>query len=128
MGYESVLGPAVVLAIVIFISFSCCDLYGVALAAVGMLSTLSTALAIDAFGPVCDNAGGIAQMAKLDNEVRSCKHDCNDSNANDAAFFGRFETRQMRWILLEIRQPQLVRGSLSVLLRWSRSPYSVHLL
>ena len=70
LGYESVLGPTIILAIVVYISFSVCDLYGVSLAGVGMLSTLSTALSIDAFGPVCDNAGGIAQMARLDGEAR----------------------------------------------------------
>jgi Na+/H+-translocating membrane pyrophosphatase len=54
------------------VGFYLCDLYGVALAAVGMLSNISTALTIDAYGPVCDNAGGIAEMAELPAEVCTC--------------------------------------------------------
>lgn len=52
-----------ILAFLVFVSFEKCDLYGVALCACGMLSNMATGLTIDAYGPVCDNAGGIAEMA-----------------------------------------------------------------
>jgi len=65
LGYKSAIIPVFILATVIYTSFSLCDLYGVALAAIGMLSTLATGLTIDAYGPVCDNAGGIAEMSEL---------------------------------------------------------------
>ena len=57
LGYKSAIPPAYILAAIIYTSFELCDLYGVALAAVGMLANISTALTIDAYGPVCDNAG-----------------------------------------------------------------------
>ena len=57
LGYKSAIAPAYILAMIIYASFEICDLYGVALAAVGMLGNISTALTIDAYGPVCDNAG-----------------------------------------------------------------------
>lgn len=62
MGYKSVIVPVFILAFIIWLSFELCDLYGVALAAVGMLGNLATGLTIDAYGPVCDNAGGIAEV------------------------------------------------------------------
>ena len=57
LGYKSVIIPILILSFIIFISFEVCDLYGIALAAVGMLGNLATGLTIDAYGPVCDNAG-----------------------------------------------------------------------
>ena len=57
LGYKSAIAPVFILAAIIYTSFELCDLYGVALAAVGMLANISTALTIDAYGPVCDNAG-----------------------------------------------------------------------
>lgn len=70
LGYKSAVIPVLVLAVVIYLSFALCDLFGVALAAIGMLSNLSTGLTIDVYGPVCDNAGGIAEMAELHPGVR----------------------------------------------------------
>jgi len=70
LGYKSVILPVIILSVVIFVSFSLCDMYGVALAAIGFLSNLATGLTIDVYGPVCDNAGGIAEMAYLDPAVR----------------------------------------------------------
>jgi H+-translocating diphosphatase len=57
LGYKSVIIPVFVLAAIIYVSFDLCETYGVALAAIGMLATLATGLTIDAYGPVCDNAG-----------------------------------------------------------------------
>jgi H+-translocating diphosphatase len=58
LGYKSAIIPVIVLAIVVYGSFTMCDMYGVALAAIGFLSNLATGLTIDVYGPVCDNAGG----------------------------------------------------------------------
>jgi H+-translocating diphosphatase len=59
LGYKSAIIPVIVLALVVYGSFSICDMYGVALAAIGFLSNLATGLTIDVYGPVCDNAGGM---------------------------------------------------------------------
>jgi H+-translocating diphosphatase len=57
LGYKSAIIPVLVLALVVYGSFTICDMYGVALAAIGFLSNLATGLTIDVYGPVCDNAG-----------------------------------------------------------------------
>jgi len=57
LGYKSAIIPVLVLSIVVYGSFALCDMYGVALAAIGFLSNLATGLTIDVYGPVCDNAG-----------------------------------------------------------------------
>jgi H+-translocating diphosphatase len=57
LGYKSAIIPVIVLALVVYGSFTVCDMYGVALAAIGFLSNLATGLTIDVYGPVCDNAG-----------------------------------------------------------------------
>jgi len=88
LGYKSAIIPVFVLAAVIYTAFSLCDLYGVALSAIGMLSTLATGLAIDAYGPVCDNAGGIAEMSELEPEVRE-KTDALDAAGNTTAAIGK---------------------------------------
>ncbi|CAM9467366.1 unnamed protein product [Heterosigma akashiwo] len=88
LGYMSVIIPVFVLAGAIFTAFKLCDLYGVALVAVGMLSTLATGLTIDAYGPVCDNAGGIAEMCELDPTVRE-KTDSLDAAGNTTAAIGK---------------------------------------
>lgn len=58
LGYKSAIIPVIVLALVVYGSFTICDMYGVALAAIGFLANLATGLTIDVYGPVCDNAGG----------------------------------------------------------------------
>lgn len=58
LGYKSAIIPVLVLAVVIYVSFTICDMYGVSLAAIGFLANLATGLTIDVYGPVCDNAGG----------------------------------------------------------------------
>ncbi|CAN0111390.1 unnamed protein product [Ectocarpus sp. 6 AP-2014] len=88
LGYKSTIVPVFVLAAIIFTSFQLCGTYGVALAAIGMLSTLATGLTIDAYGPVCDNAGGIAEMAELPPEVRE-KTDALDAAGNTTAAVGK---------------------------------------
>jgi H+-translocating diphosphatase len=88
LGYKSVIVPVFVLAGIIYVSFVLCDLYGIALAAVGMLGNLATGLTIDAYGPVCDNAGGIAEMAQLPKEVR-VKTDALDAAGNTTAAVGK---------------------------------------
>ncbi len=88
LGYKSVIVPVFILAFIIYVAFSLCDLYGVALAAVGMLGNLATGLTIDAYGPVCDNAGGIAEMAELHKDVRK-KTDALDAAGNTAAAVGK---------------------------------------
>ena len=88
LGYRSAIAPTFILAGAICAAFSLADLYGVALSAVGMLGTLSTGLTIDGFGPVCDNAGGIAEMAGLDRRVREVT-DALDAAGNTTAAIGK---------------------------------------
>ena len=70
LGFKSVIVPVVVLAMVVYASFTTCDMYGVALAAIGFLSNLATGLTIDVYGPVCDNAGGTSHWT----HCISCTH------------------------------------------------------
>mmetsp|Transcript_14102 Transcript_14102/g.32512 ORF Transcript_14102/g.32512 Transcript_14102/m.32512 type:complete len:749 (-) Transcript_14102:2198-4444(-) len=88
LGFKSAIIPVVVLALVVYFSFSICDMYGVALAAIGFLSNLATGLTIDVYGPVCDNAGGIAEMAELHPSVRE-KTDALDAAGNTTAAIGK---------------------------------------
>jgi len=88
LGFKSAIIPVLVLAFVIYMSFSLCDMYGVALAAIGFLSNLATGLTIDVYGPVCDNAGGIAEMAELHPSVRE-KTDALDAAGNTTAAIGK---------------------------------------
>ncbi|MBY0479202.1 MAG: sodium-translocating pyrophosphatase [Chitinophagaceae bacterium] len=88
MGMESTFLPILVLAAGIYGSFLCAGLYGVAIAAAGMMSTTAMQLAIDAFGPIADNAGGIAEMSELPKEVRE-KTDVLDAVGNTTAATGK---------------------------------------
>jgi len=80
--------PVTLLAFTAFISYSFLSMFGVALAALGMLSTLSIGLAIDAYGPVSDNAGGIAEMVGFPAEVRE-RTDQLDAAGNTTAAIGK---------------------------------------
>jgi len=88
LGYKSTIVPVSILSFIVYISFSYMDMYGVALAALGMLGTLATCLTIDVYGPVCDNAGGIAEMAELPEQVRE-KTDALDAAGNTTAAIGK---------------------------------------
>lgn len=88
IGMESTLLPIIVLAAGIYGSYECAGLYGVAIAAAGMMATTAMQLAIDAFGPIADNAGGIAEMSELPKEVRE-KTDILDAVGNTTAATGK---------------------------------------
>jgi K(+)-stimulated pyrophosphate-energized sodium pump len=88
VGMESTLLPILVLAAGIWGSYECAGLYGVAIAAAGMMATTAMQLAIDAFGPIADNAGGIAEMSELPKEVRE-KTDVLDAVGNTTAATGK---------------------------------------
>jgi K(+)-stimulated pyrophosphate-energized sodium pump len=88
VGMESTLLPILVLAAGIYCSYWCAGLYGVAIAAAGMMSTTAMQLAIDAFGPIADNAGGIAEMSELPADVRE-KTDILDAVGNTTAATGK---------------------------------------
>lgn len=88
VGMESTFLPILVLAAGIWGSYECAGLYGVAIAAAGMMATTAMQLAIDAFGPIADNAGGIAEMSELPKEVRE-KTDVLDAVGNTTAATGK---------------------------------------
>src|SRR5919112_5967028 len=88
VGMESTVLPILVLAAGIVLSYEAAGLYGVAIAAAGMMATTAMQLAIDAFGPIADNAGGIAEMSELPKEVRE-KTDVLDAVGNTTAATGK---------------------------------------
>jgi H(+)-translocating pyrophosphatase len=88
LGYKSTVLPYIAIAIAIFVSWNLAGMYGIAIASIGMLGTLVIALMIDAYGPVSDNAGGIAEMVGLDKEVRR-RTDILDAAGNTTAAIGK---------------------------------------
>lgn len=88
VGMESTFLPILVLAAGIWGSYQCAGLYGVSIAAAGMMATTAMQLAIDAFGPIADNAGGIAEMSELPKDVRE-KTDVLDAVGNTTAATGK---------------------------------------
>jgi len=88
LGYKSVILPVFALAATIFGSYSLAGMFGIASAALGILSTLCIGLTIDAYGPICDNAGGIAEMSGMHEEVRD-RTDVLDAAGNTTAAVGK---------------------------------------
>jgi len=88
LGYLSCIVPTICLALTIYFSFKLAGMYGIALAALGMLSNLAISLAIDGYGPISDNAGGMVEMIHLSREIRK-KTDALDSAGNTTAAIGK---------------------------------------
>lgn len=120
----------------IYVSFSFAAMYGIAMAALGMLSTIATGLAIDAYGPISDNAGGIAEMAGMSHKIRE-RTDALDAAGNTTAAIGKVKS----YLICDTSKPQIsaltcrkffqlfriysalsTRDSLSDQLLWSPSP------
>merc|ERR1719316_1253773 len=88
LGYLSCIIPVLALGVSILIGHSLCGMFGIALCALGMLGTMTMALTIDAYGPISDNAGGIAEMSGLGEDVRKIT-DGLDAAGNTTAAIGK---------------------------------------
>lgn len=88
LGYMSTVIPIICIAVTIYFAFTWAEMYGIALAALGMLGCLPIALSIDGYGPISDNAGGIVEMAGLDEDVRK-NTDKLDAAGNTTAAIGK---------------------------------------
>ncbi|KAH0650297.1 hypothetical protein KY284_030209 [Solanum tuberosum] len=89
LGYKFVIIPIFSIAASIYVSFSLAAMYGIADVVLGMLSTIATGLAIDAYGPISDNAGGIAEMAGMSHSIRE-RIDALNAAGNTTAAIGKF--------------------------------------
>merc|ERR1711953_448718 len=88
VGYNSCVVPTLCLGLTVLVAHSLLGMYGIALGALGMLSTMTMGLTIDAYGPISDNAGGIAEMSELSMEVRKIT-DALDAAGNTTAAIGK---------------------------------------
>jgi len=88
LGYNSAVIPSLLIAATVIIAVSQAGMYGIALSAIGMLGTISVALTIDAYGPVADNAGGLAEMAHMGADIRQ-RTDVLDAAGNTTAAMGK---------------------------------------
>ncbi|MFW7381064.1 MAG: V-type H(+)-translocating pyrophosphatase [Oligoflexus sp.] len=88
LGYKSSVIPVIAIAVTVYLSWTIAGMYGIAIAALGMISTMAIGLTIDAYGPVADNAGGIAEMSELGPEVRQ-RTDLLDAAGNTTAAIGK---------------------------------------
>jgi K(+)-stimulated pyrophosphate-energized sodium pump len=88
LGYNSAVIPMILIALTAVIGFASAGMYGIAMAAIGMLGTIAVGLTIDAYGPVSDNAGGIAEMAEMGKDIRK-RTDALDAAGNTTAAIGK---------------------------------------
>jgi len=88
VGMRSTMAPVLVLGATVIAAYGAAGMYGIAMAAVGMLAFVSTTVSVDTYGPISDNAGGIAEMSKLDHDVRAIT-DKLDSVGNTTAAIGK---------------------------------------
>jgi K(+)-stimulated pyrophosphate-energized sodium pump len=88
LGYNSAVLPMILIGVTVVIGYNFAGMYGIAMAAIGMLGTIAVGLTIDAYGPVSDNAGGIAEMAEMGKEIRT-RTDALDAAGNTTAAIGK---------------------------------------